>query len=94
MGLGLLGLSTDEFYSMTWGNFNRRVLGYVRNQWTGTRDIIAAVYDVMSKKGHRVRAEDVFPFGITRDTEDTKPTDEDRKEMMRRHEHRIRHEQD
>lgn len=82
----------DEFYDMTWGNFQRRVLGYVRSKWTATRDIVAAIYDVNTKKNHKVRGEDVFPFGITTKRPDP-PTEAEREVMRKRHEHRLKHEQ-
>lgn len=82
-----MGLSAEEFYSMTWGNFQRSLLGYIKRRWTVNRDIIAAIYDVNSKK--RVKGEDIFPFGLTEKPEP--PSEADRELMRIRHEHRMRH---
>jgi hypothetical protein len=74
---------------MTWGNFTRASLGYVKRSWVINREIVAAIFSTVSKK--RVKGDDVFSFGIT-EIPDT-PTEADREYMRIRHENRIRHEQ-
>jgi len=80
-----LGLSVDEFYSMTWGNFQRKSLGYVKRSWVVNREIVAAILSTVSKRP--VKGSDVFNFGITEREKPTAPTEEDRELMKRRYEH-------
>ena len=72
-------MGVDEYYSMTWGNFQRRALGAIKNRWVATREIIAAIETGNIRK--RVTGEEVFPFGITAQKEDLRPTEEDRERM-------------
>jgi hypothetical protein len=72
---------------MTWGNFQRKLLGHIRRTWTVNREIIAAIYNTVSKK--RITGEDVFPFGMSHIPE---PMSEKDRELMRKiHEHRLKH---
>jgi hypothetical protein len=66
---------------MTWGNFQRYALGYVKRIWIVNREIIAAI--------RKIRGEDVFSFGTT-DKESKEPTPEDRDRMRLRHENTIK----
>ena len=80
LALGELGLSVDELNSMTWGNFQRHALGYIKRTWTVSREILAAVYSHGS--GKPVKGEDVFPFGVTDVA--PPPSKEDREYMKKR----------
>lgn len=82
--IGILGLSVDEYYAMTFGNFVRRVLGHTKNMWVTQRELIALV---ASFGGEPVTGEDVFPFGVTVERE--RPTAEDREYMERRHQNTL-----
>ena len=85
--MGDLQLSADEFYGMTWGNFQRRSLGWVKNKWLVQREVIAAIYSTGTRK--KVTGEDIFPLAPSEPP--TPPTKEDREMMRKRHEHRIKH---
>ncbi len=86
LGIGLMGLTLDEFYSMTIGNFTRRSLGYVRNQWITQREVISAIINQWSEE--KVTGEMIFPFGQGKKPEP--PTKADREYMARRHENTLR----
>jgi len=83
--IGTLGLSVDEYYSMTMGNFVRRSLGFIKNQWVTQREVIAAVYSAF---GGKVTGEEIFPFGTA--PPPAVPTEEDREYMKRRHENTLK----
>jgi hypothetical protein len=83
-----MGLSAEEFYSMTWGNFNRQLLGHIRRAWVVNREIIAAIYSTATRK--RVTGEDIFPFGAPQSPPEP-PSKKDRELMKRIHEHRLKH---
>lgn len=83
--IGTLGLSLDDYYSMTMGNFVRRSLGFIKNQWITQREVIAAVYSAF---GGKVTGEEIFPFGISKSV--AVPTEEDREYMRIRHENTLK----
>lgn len=83
--IGLVGLSEEEFYSLTMGNFMRKSLGYIKNTWITQREVIAAVYSMF---GGKVKGRDVFSFGEG-DRPDP-PTEEDREYMRKRHENTLK----
>ena len=68
---------------MTWGNFQRASLGYIKRKWVVDREIIAAIVSGNSREA--VRGEDVFPFGIKREADP--PSKESREMMDKRFEH-------
>jgi hypothetical protein len=82
-----LGLGVDEFYSMTWGNFQRYALGYVKRSWVVNREIVAAIETTGGRK--RVTGDEIFSFGVT-EKQDTQPTPEDRERMRRRRENTVK----
>ncbi len=82
LGIGLIGLTLDEFYSMTLGNFTRRSLGYIKNQWATQREVISAIINQWSED--KVTGEMIFPFG--QDKKKQPPTEADRAYMRKRHE--------
>lgn len=67
---------------MTLGNFTRRSLGYIKNQWITQREVISAIINQWSEE--KVTGEMVFPFGIEKAK--SVPTKEDREYMNKRHE--------
>ena len=79
-------MRADEFYSMTWGNFQRYSIGFVKRQWVVNRELIAAIVNGYSKK--RVTGEDIFPFGVTQKFEP--PSEQDRDLMERVHKARLK----
>jgi len=68
---------------MTWGNFQRASLGYIKRSWVVGREVIAAIVGGRSRE--TIRGEDVFPFGLTRQEE--APSEESRAMMDKRYKH-------
>jgi hypothetical protein len=85
--LGELGLGLEEFYSMTWGNFQRVSLGYIKRQWVVNRELLAAIVNGYAKE--KVTGEQIFSFGITKEKPEA-PTEDDRDYMAKRHEHTLK----
>jgi hypothetical protein len=85
--IGVLGLSCEEFYSMTLGNFVRRSLGHTRNTWVTQREVIAAIMGQWTQD--KLTGETVFPFGLEKAKPDP-PTEQDREYMRKRHENTLK----
>ena len=72
---------------MTWGNFQRYALGYVKRSWVVNREIVAAIYTTGGRK--RVTGDEIFSFGVT-EKQDTQPTPEDRERIRKRRENTVK----
>ena len=80
-------MDLKEFYSMTWGNFQRRSAGYIKSQWVVNREILAAIVNNYAKE--KVTGDQIFSFGLVKEKPEA-PTDDDREFMKKRHEHTLK----
>jgi hypothetical protein len=61
-----IGLLPDEFFDMTWGNYNRYAYGFIKRQtkqWEHTRMVVSMIYNTnVSKKHDQKKPEQIQPL--------------------------------
>lgn len=63
--LGDIGLSADEFWDMTWDEYDYAVLAHrnrIARAWEPTRELYALIYNMFADKADKRTAQELIPL--------------------------------